>query len=89
MGYDVVNPDGSIREYVDRESGRRGKAGLAQTRAQGQGQELGRPTKLDQYRDVLTEMNAKNYSKARMAEETGLAYNTVKKYLRQMETEPA
>jgi predicted transcriptional regulator len=36
---------------------------------------------------MLAEMNGKNYSQARMAEETGLAYNTVKKYLRQMETE--
>ncbi len=65
----------------------RTKAGLARARAQGK--ELGRPTKLDRYREVLSEMKANNYSQARMAAETGLAYNTVKKYLRQMEAEAA
>lgn len=62
----------------------RTNAGLA--RARSQGKELGRPTKFDQYGEMLAQMKEQGYSKARMAAETGLAYNTVKKYLRQLET---
>lgn len=61
----------------------RTKAGLARARAEGK--VLGRPTKRDEYGAVLEEMKQWGYSQSRMARETGLAYNTVKKFLRQME----
>lgn len=63
----------------------RTKAGLARARAEGK--TLGRSTKLNEYRGVLGEMRRRGYSQGRMARETGLAYNTVKRYLRQLEEE--
>ena len=63
----------------------RTKAGLARARAEGKA--LGRPTKLDKYGALLVEMQRRGYSQGRMARETGLAYNTVKRYLRQLEEE--
>ena len=60
----------------------RTKAGLA--RARSEGKTLGRPTKRDGYSAMLEEMRRRGYSQGRMARETGLAYNTVKKYLRQI-----
>ena len=61
----------------------RTKAGLA--RARTEGKVLGRPTKREEYRAVLAEMRERGYSQGRMARETGLAYNTVKKYLQQID----
>lgn len=61
----------------------RTKAGLARARAEGQ--QLGRPTKFGEFRDVLVQMKADGRSQAEMARETGLAYNTVKAFLRQLD----
>ncbi|MBE7386294.1 MAG: recombinase family protein [Leptolyngbya sp. SIO1E4] len=57
----------------------RTKAGLQRIKAQGKA--LGRPSKLELWRPKLLEMKAAGYSKGKMSRETGLAYNTVKRYL--------
>ena len=58
----------------------RTKAGLQRVRAQGK--VLGRPSKLEFWQPKLLEMKAAGYSKGKISRETGLAYNTVKKYLK-------
>ncbi|MEM6837870.1 MAG: recombinase family protein [Cyanobacteria bacterium P01_C01_bin.120] len=57
----------------------RTKAGLQRVKAQGK--TLGRPSKFEQWHLKLIEMQAVGYSKGQMSRETGLSYNTVKKYL--------
>jgi DNA invertase Pin-like site-specific DNA recombinase len=58
----------------------RTKAGLQRVRAQGK--VLGRPSKFEQWKPKLIEMRAAGYSKGKICRETGLAYNTVKAYLK-------
>ncbi len=60
----------------------RTKAGLE--RARSQGKILGRPDGLERSAPVLAGMREHEFSQGRMARETGLSYNTVKKYLRRM-----
>jgi DNA invertase Pin-like site-specific DNA recombinase len=60
----------------------RTKAGLQRVRAQGK--ILGRPSKFEQWEPRLMEMQVAGYSKGQMSRETGLAYNTVKKYLKKV-----
>lgn len=62
----------------------RTKAGLQRVKAQGT--KLGRPSKFDAWRPELEKMLTNGYSKGRMSRETGLAYNTVKKYLKRIPT---
>ncbi|MDQ3766909.1 MAG: recombinase family protein [Actinomycetota bacterium] len=63
----------------------RTKAGLE--RARRSGKVLGRPDGFERWAPVLARMRAKEFSQGRMARETGLSYNTVKKYLRRIEAE--
>jgi DNA invertase Pin-like site-specific DNA recombinase len=63
----------------------RTKAGLE--RARRSGKVLGRPDGFERWAPVLAGMRAKEFSQGRMARETGLSYNTVKKYLRRIEAE--
>lgn len=60
----------------------RTKAGLE--RARRNGKVLGRPNGFERWASTLKEMKEREYSQGRMAKETGLSYNTVKKYLRQL-----
>jgi DNA invertase Pin-like site-specific DNA recombinase len=46
---------------------------------------LGRPDGFERWAPVLTGMKEREFSQSRMSLETGLSYNTVKKYLRRME----
>lgn len=62
----------------------RTKAGLE--RARRNGKVLGRPDGFEQWAPVLYRMRAKEFSQGRMVRETGLSYNTVKKYLRRIES---
>jgi DNA invertase Pin-like site-specific DNA recombinase len=62
---------------------RRTKAGMERARAEGK--QIGRPSKFDQYRAELEAMVREGCSEAEMKRRTGLAYNTVKKYLRRIE----
>ena len=71
-------------EYEAKKISRRTKAGLE--RARDEGKQLGRPSKFDQYQNELESMIEEGCSKAEMKRRTGLAYNTVKKYLRRIET---
>ena len=57
----------------------RTKAGLE--RARKQGKVLGRPDGFERWAPVLSEMREQEFSQGRMSRETGLSYNTVKKYL--------
>jgi DNA invertase Pin-like site-specific DNA recombinase len=61
----------------------RTKAGLQ--RARRQGKVLGRPDGFEQWAPVLAQMREQRYSQGRMSRETGLSYNTVKKYLKRLE----
>jgi DNA invertase Pin-like site-specific DNA recombinase len=70
-------------EYEAKKISRRTKAGLERARAEGK--QIGRPSKFDQYRPQLEAMIEEECSKAEMKRRTGLAYNTVKKYLRRIE----
>lgn len=71
-------------EYEAKKISRRTKAGLE--RARDEGKQLGRPSKFDQYGPELEAMLEEGCSKAEMKRRTGLAYNTVKKYLRRIES---
>jgi DNA invertase Pin-like site-specific DNA recombinase len=71
--------------YAQREALRisgRTKAGLE--RARKNGKILGRPDGFERWGSVLAEMKGKGYSQGRMSRETGLSYNTVKRYLRRV-----
>ncbi len=57
----------------------RTKAGLE--RARRSGKVLGRPDGFERWAPVLSEMREQEFSQGRMSRETGLSYNTVKKYL--------
>ncbi|QUY40425.1 recombinase family protein [Acaryochloris marina] len=61
----------------------RTKAGLARVKTQGK--KLGRPSKFEQYKPKLIKMRKKGYSKGKISRESGLAYNTVKKYLKALD----
>lgn len=63
----------------------RTKAGLARARASGK--VIGRPNGYERWRPALESMISDGYGKKRMSRETGLAYNTVKSYLKRMEAE--
>lgn len=63
----------------------RTKAGLE--RARRQGKVLGRPDGFERWAPVLTGMREQDFSQGRMSRETGLSYNTVKKYLTRLATE--
>jgi DNA invertase Pin-like site-specific DNA recombinase len=72
-------------EYEAKKISRRTKAGLK--RAREEGKQIGRPSKFDDYKEDLRRMKEEGISKAEMKRRTGLAYNTVKKYLRRLEGE--
>lgn len=63
----------------------RTKAGLQ--RVQAQGQVLGRPDGFEVWKAKLVAMQLAGYSQAQMQRETGLAYNTIKSYLRRFREE--
>jgi DNA invertase Pin-like site-specific DNA recombinase len=63
----------------------RTKAGLE--RARRNGRILGRPDGYERWASVLVEMKEQGYSQGRMSRETGLSYNTVKKYLGRLGSE--
>ena len=63
----------------------RTKAGLE--RARKQGKALGRPDGFERWAPVLAGMRERAFSQGKMSRETGLSYNTVKKYLRRMDAE--
>lgn len=69
-------------EYEAKKISRRTKAGLE--RARNEGKQIGRPSKFDKYRDQLQAMQEQGCSKAEMKRRTGLAYNTVRKYLERL-----
>jgi len=69
-------------EYEAKKISRRTKAGLE--RARQEGKDIGRPSKFDRYKDQLKTMQEDGCSKAEMKRRTGLAYNTVRKYLEHM-----
>ena len=56
-------------------------------RVKAQGKKLGRPEKFDEWKPKLIQMKKSGYSQGRMQRETGLAYNTVKAYLKRIESE--
>jgi DNA invertase Pin-like site-specific DNA recombinase len=72
-------------EYEAKKISRRTKAGLE--RAREEGKQIGRPSKFDEYEEELRQMKEEGVSKAEMKRRTGLAYNTVKKYLRRIDNE--
>lgn len=61
----------------------RTKAGLE--RARKSGKVLGRPDGFEQWVPVLMAMKDQRFSQGAMSRQTGLSYNTIKKYLRRME----
>jgi DNA invertase Pin-like site-specific DNA recombinase len=61
----------------------RTRAGLQRGRRNGK--VLGRPDGFERWAPVLVEMKEQGFSQGRMSRETGLSYNTVKKYLRRLE----
>ena len=71
-------------EYEAQKVSRRTVAGLERARAEGKA--LGRPSKFDAHRAALEGMLDGGVAKAEMARRTGLSYNTVKGYLRRIET---
>jgi DNA invertase Pin-like site-specific DNA recombinase len=74
--------------YAEQEALRiseRTRAGLE--RARKNGKVLGRPDGFERWAPVLVEMREKRYSQGLMSRETGLSYNTVKKYLKQLDAE--
>jgi DNA invertase Pin-like site-specific DNA recombinase len=62
----------------------RTKAGLE--RARKNGKVLGRPDGFERWAPVLAGMKERRFSQGRMSRETELSYNTVKKYLRRLDT---
>jgi DNA invertase Pin-like site-specific DNA recombinase len=72
-------------EYEAKKISRRTKAGLE--RAREEGKQIGRPSKFGEYKDELEEMLEQDLSKAEMKRRTGLAYNTVKKYVQRIKEE--
>ena len=74
--------------FISRErryASQRTKDGLE--RAKAQGQVLGRPSKFEQWKSQIIEMKAMGCSQGEMSRSTGLAYNTVKMYLKRIKTE--
>lgn len=63
----------------------RTKAGLERARVSGK--TLGRPDGFERWGGELSRMKAEGYSQGAMSRQTGLSYNTVKKYLKRMELE--
>ena len=63
----------------------RTKAGLVRARAQGK--QLGRRSTFDQYRDELARMAGEGIAKKEMVRRTGLSVQTVRKYLKVIETQ--
>ncbi len=61
----------------------RTKAGLE--RARRSGKVLGRPDGFERWAPVLGGMKEQGFSQGKISRETGLSYNTVKKYLRRLE----
>jgi len=70
-------------EYEAKKISRRTKAGLE--RAREEGKQIGRPSKFRKYKDQLQELREGGASNAEMARQTGLAYNTVKSYLKRLD----
>jgi len=70
-------------EYEAKKISRRTKAGLE--RAREEGKQIGRPSKFSQHKDQLQELREAGAPNAEMARQTGLAYNTVKSYLRRLD----
>jgi DNA invertase Pin-like site-specific DNA recombinase len=70
-------------EYEAKKISRRTKSGLE--RARSEGKQIGRPSKFEGYKGQLMELKEKGASKAEMKRQTGLSYNTVKKYLKRIE----
>jgi DNA invertase Pin-like site-specific DNA recombinase len=70
-------------EYEAKKISRRTKAGLERARAEGK--QIGRPSKFAEHKETLMELKEEGASKAEMKRRTGLAYNTVKKYLKRIE----
>ncbi|HJQ29733.1 MAG TPA: hypothetical protein VJ827_10350, partial [Rubrobacter sp.] len=60
----------------------RTKAGLE--RARRNGKVLGRPDGFERWAPVLAGMKDRGFSQGKMSRETGLSYNTVKKYLKRL-----
>jgi len=72
-------------DYAQREALRtsdRTTAGLE--RARRSGRVLGRPDGFERWTPVLVEIRERRFSQGRMNRETGLSYNTGKKYLRRL-----
>ncbi len=63
----------------------RTKAGLE--RARKSGKVLGRPDGFERWASTLAGMREQEFSQGRISRETGLSYNTVKKYLKRLESE--
>jgi DNA invertase Pin-like site-specific DNA recombinase len=63
----------------------RTKAGLERARARGKA--IGRPDGFERWAPVLAKMKEERYSQGRMSRETGLSYNTVKKYLKRLDAD--
>ncbi len=63
----------------------RTKAGLE--RARKNGKVLGWPDGFERWAPVLAEMKERRFSQGAMSRETGLSYNTIKKYLRRLKAE--
>ncbi len=61
----------------------RTKAGLE--RARSEGKAIGRPDGYSRWASELARMKEESYSQGAMSRETGLSYNTDKKYLRRLE----
>lgn len=72
-----------LAELEAKKISRRTKVGLERARAEGK--ELGRPSKFDEHRNDIEAMIEEGCSKAEMKRRTGLAYNTVKKYLKRIQ----
>lgn len=72
-------------ELEARKISERTRAGLE--RAKSNGQVLGRPDGFERWSGELAKMKAQGYSQGAMSRESGLSYNTVKKYLRRLEVE--
>jgi len=58
---------------------------LVLVRAKKQGKFLGRPDGFERWAPILADMKEQQFSQGRMSRETGLSYNTVKKYLKRLE----
>jgi len=78
-----IRPSHLFAKQEAKKISRRTKAGPE--RAREEGKQIGRPSKFDEYKEDLKKMLEKGLPKAEMKRRTGLAYNTVKKYLRWIE----